>query len=87
MNIMKIIEAEMTLMEGKELISSFSYPANIVLECLEEAHKRLGELIEEVKKNPQNWERADDATNGIAKRYQIETKLVRLKDEYLKSIG
>ena len=87
MNIMKLIEAEMTIMEGKELVFASSCPANTVLECCEEAQKRLAELIDNIKTNPKEYVRDNDATDGLAKRYNIEVKVVRLKDDYLKELG
>jgi hypothetical protein len=86
MNVMKLIEAEMTLMEGKEMVYASNYPADTVLECCEEAKKRLEDKIAEIKANPQNYVKEGDETNPaktLGKRYQIEVKLVRLSDEYL----
>jgi len=83
MNVMKLIEAEMTLMEGKEMVFASNYPADTVLECCEAAKKQLEEKIEEIKANPQEYVRDDDPTKGLAKRYQIEVKLVRNTDKYL----
>ena len=86
MNVMKLIEAEMALMEGKELVFASNYPADTVLECCEETQKRLSEFIDKIKSNPQDYIREDDPTNTLAKRYQIEVKLVRVTDDYLKRL-
>lgn len=86
MNIMKLIEAEMALMEGKEMVFATNYPADTVLECCEKAKKQLEAKIAEIKANPQNYVKEGDETNPaktLARRYQIEVKLVRNTDEYL----
>lgn len=82
-DMMKLIQAEMTLMEGKDLVLGMNYPANSVLECCENAKAHLEETIQRIKENPQEWEREGDIVEGLAKRYQIEVKVVRLTDNYL----
>jgi len=80
----KLIEAEMILMQGKELIMGTNYPGDDVLSVCEEAYKKLGEFIKEIKENPEDYKRKGDEyqlKDGM-KRYQFETKIVRLNDEY-----
>jgi hypothetical protein len=87
MDMMKLIEAEMTLMEGKEMVFASNHPADTILECCEAAKKQLEQKIEEIKANPQEYVREDDPTKGLAKRYQIEVKAVRLNDDYLLNLA
>lgn len=88
MDIQKLIEAEMTLMKGKDLVMASNFPGDDVLSVCEYAHKRLGEYIEKVKQNPEDFKQQDDdkLPRRTVPRYQLEIKLVRLKDEYFKDL-
>ena len=88
MDIRKLMEAEMALMEGKDLVMASNYPGSDVLSVCEHAYKRLGDYIEKVKQNPEEYKKDGDdklPIEGVS-RYQLEIKLVRLKDEYFQGL-
>ncbi len=88
MDVRKLMEAEMTLMEDKELIMGMNYPDNDIISVCEHVRKRLGEFIEQVKATPSDYiqEGDDKLPREGASRYQLEIKLVRLTDDYFKNM-
>jgi hypothetical protein len=81
----EIMKAEMTLMEGKRIIMGSSHPGDSIIKICEDGIKTLQDLVERVKKNPEDYKVKE--SDGEHPRCQLKIELVEFLDEYFKNLG
>lgn len=74
----KMLQAKMTLLEGKELRFGLNYPGTDKREMVKEVIKRLEQYLKDMDERPEDYEEKDENPQ-----FQLSVELFKVNDDPL----